>query len=58
MRYFNKCIFQAFIKEEERLSATVCAITAEACVVPRGALIKNPTGIVWENKTFIGMSIS
>jgi len=42
------------MKEEERLSAVVAAITSEAAVVPRGALFKNPTGVVWENKTFAG----
>ena len=34
----------------------MAAITAEAAIVPRGALMKNPTGIVWENKTFIGIN--
>ena len=45
-----------YMKEEERLSATVAAITAEAAVVPRGALLKSPTGLVYPNKTFEGLS--
>ncbi|CAL8111593.1 unnamed protein product [Orchesella dallaii] len=44
------------IKEEERLSATVMAIMNECAVVPRGALIKNANGLVYENKTFEGLS--
>ncbi|CAG7817052.1 unnamed protein product [Allacma fusca] len=45
-----------YIKEEERLSATVAAITAEAAVVPRGALLKSPTGLIYHNKTFEGLT--
>ncbi|XP_031341846.1 radial spoke head protein 9 homolog [Photinus pyralis] len=44
------------LKEEDRLSATVHAITNEAMIVPRGALFKRPDAVVVENQNFEGLS--
>lgn len=38
------------------MSATVLSIMNECAVVPRGALIKNANGLVYENKMFEGKS--
>ncbi|CAG7725007.1 unnamed protein product [Allacma fusca] len=42
-------------REEERLAATVAIIQSEAEIIPRGFLIKDPTGTVFQNKAFEGL---
>lgn len=44
------------LKEEDRLASVVHQIIKEAGVVPRGALFKNPEGVVIENLSFEGLS--
>nr|CAD7424659.1 unnamed protein product [Timema monikensis] len=44
------------LKEEDRLAATVEAISIDTAVVPRGALFKRPDGSVVENLTFAGLT--
>nr|XP_020479338.1 radial spoke head protein 9 homolog isoform X2 [Monopterus albus] len=46
------------VKEENRLAVTVHQIDEEASVVPRGAFVKNPHGLVQMNRTFGGLSQS
>ncbi|CAG2057819.1 unnamed protein product [Timema podura] len=45
------------LKEEDRLAATVEAISLDTAVVPRGALFKRPDGSVVENLTFAGLTV-
>ncbi|RXM27044.1 Radial spoke head protein 9-like [Acipenser ruthenus] len=42
------------IKEEQRLAAAISLIDKEAAVVPRGAYIKTPHGLVHTNRSFEG----
>ena len=42
------------IKEEDRLATVISAIDQEVAVVPRGALIRLPTGEVKRNRMFEG----
>ncbi|XP_063975146.1 radial spoke head protein 9 homolog [Diachasmimorpha longicaudata] len=44
-----------FLKEEDRLSATVEFITEECQIIPRGALYKHPDGSITENMVFQGL---
>lgn len=44
------------LKEEDRLASIVHQIINEAGVVPRGALFKNPEGMIIENLSFEGLS--
>jgi len=44
------------VKEEDRLATVVKYIDEEAMVVPRGAFIRNPAGIVTPNDGFSGMN--
>ncbi|CAH1792347.1 unnamed protein product [Owenia fusiformis] len=46
------------IKEEDRLSAVIDDIDQDVFIVPRGAFTKTPTGKVFENRTFEGLSVS
>ncbi|KAM6953883.1 radial spoke head protein 9 homolog [Aplochiton taeniatus] len=46
------------INEEKRLAAVVHTIDREGSVVPRGAFIKNPHGLVQTNRSFEGLSHS
>ncbi|KAG7509161.1 hypothetical protein JOB18_036296 [Solea senegalensis] len=46
------------VSEENRLAVTIHWIDEEASVVPRGAFIKNPHGIVQMNRSFCGLSDS
>jgi len=46
------------IKEEERLSATLSGIMNDGAVIPRGALLKTPTGLTIENQMFEGLNKS
>jgi len=43
------------IKEEERLAATVSAMTLDGAIAPRGAVIAEPAGMAEENPKFIGL---
>ncbi|KAL0967529.1 hypothetical protein UPYG_G00253400 [Umbra pygmaea] len=44
------------VNEETRLAATVHTIDEEVSVVPRGAFIKSPHGLVQTNRSFEGLS--
>lgn len=46
------------VKEEKRLAAVVHTIDKEVSVVPRGAFIKSPHGLVQTNRSFEGLSFS
>ncbi|XP_010880658.1 radial spoke head protein 9 homolog isoform X2 [Esox lucius] len=46
------------VNEEKRLAATVHTIDKEVSVVPRGAFIKSPHGVVQTNRSFQGLSFS
>ncbi|XP_046878309.1 radial spoke head protein 9 homolog isoform X1 [Hypomesus transpacificus] len=46
------------VKEEVRLAATVHTIDTEVSVVPRGAFIRSPHGLVQTNRSFEGLSFS
>lgn len=46
--------FQTKINEESRLAVTVHQIDEEVSVVPRGAFIKSPRGLVHINRSFVG----
>ncbi|XP_031722134.1 radial spoke head protein 9 homolog isoform X2 [Anarrhichthys ocellatus] len=50
--------FQTTVNEESRLAVTIHQIDEEASVVPRGALVKNPHGLVQINRSFGGLSHS
>ncbi|KAK9517591.1 hypothetical protein VZT92_022950 [Zoarces viviparus] len=50
--------FQATVNEESRLAVTIHQIDEEASVVPRGAFVKNPHGLVQINRSFGGLSHS
>jgi len=44
------------VKEETRLAAVVSVIDREAMIVPRGAYLRSPAGIVSRNASFAGLS--
>ncbi|XP_068198440.1 radial spoke head protein 9 homolog isoform X2 [Antennarius striatus] len=46
------------VSEESRLAVAVLQIDEEASVVPRGAFVKNPHGLVQVNRSFGGLSYS
>ena len=46
------------VREEERLTAVVDAISHDVTIVPRGAYIKNPQEVVLQNKSFRGWSLN
>ncbi|KAM8831596.1 radial spoke head protein 9 homolog [Spinachia spinachia] len=48
----------AKVSEESRLAVTVHQIDEEASVVPRGAFVKSPRGLVHVNRSFAGLSDS
>ena len=43
------------MKEEDRLAAVIGTIDDEVAVVPQGAYMKTPTGVVQQNDAFKGM---
>jgi len=45
------------IKEEIRLAATIAEIDQEVRIVPRGAFVKTPTGPVYSNRSFEGLTV-
>lgn len=45
---------QITVTEEKRLAVSVHQIDAEVSVVPRGAFIKSPRGLVQLNRSFCG----
>lgn len=47
-------VLQIKVKEEKRLASTVHTIDKEVSVVPRGAFIKSPHGLVQTNCSFEG----
>lgn len=49
---------EATVSEERRLAATVHQIDEDASVVPRGAFVKSPRGLVHVNRSFAGLSHS
>lgn len=49
--------FQTKVNEESRLAVTVHQIDEEVSVVPRGAFIKSPHGLVQVNRSFGGKYI-
>ncbi|XP_044025634.1 radial spoke head protein 9 homolog isoform X2 [Siniperca chuatsi] len=46
------------VNEESRLAVTVHQIDEEVSVVPRGAFVKSPHGLVQINRSFVGLSHS
>lgn len=44
------------VKEEARLATVIAKIDAEAMVVPRGAFLRTPAGLVHTNDSFSGLS--
>lgn len=46
------------IKEEDRLSAVIADIDSDVRIVPRGAYVKSPTGQVYKNRSFEGLSVA
>ncbi|KAM6906317.1 radial spoke head protein 9 homolog [Lycodopsis pacificus] len=46
---------ESTVNEESRLAVTIHQIDEEASVVPRGALVKNPHGLVQINRSFGGL---
>merc|ERR1712019_191080 len=45
------------VKEEARLATVISKIDSEAMIVPRGAFIRSPSGIVAQNDSFGGLSL-
>ena len=43
------------LKEEARLAAVIMKIDEEAMLVPRGAFLRSPAGIVMKNGSFSGL---
>merc|ERR1712110_27058 len=44
------------VKEEDRLATVIAKIDEQAMLVPRGAYLRSPAGIVTPNQSFTGMS--
>lgn len=44
------------VKEEDRLATVIMRIDQEACLVPRGAFLRSPGGIVSSNDGFSGLT--
>lgn len=44
------------MKEEDRVAAVVATIEEEVGIVPQGAVMKTPTGVVKINKAFEGVA--
>jgi len=44
------------MKEEDRLAAVVATIEEEVGIVPQGAVMKTPTGVVKRNNAFEGLA--
>ena len=49
-----KDVFQASLREEERLAATLWKIEQDALIIPRSAYVLQPNGNVERNRTFEG----
>ena len=47
-------LLKVLIKEEDRVASVISAIDQEIAVIPRGALVRTPTGIVKRNRMFEG----
>jgi len=46
------------IKEEDRLSAVIYDIDSDVRIVPRGAYVRSPTGLVYKNRSFEGLCVA
>lgn len=46
------------IKEEDRLASVIADIDEDVKIVPRGAFVKTPTGVVKPNRSFEGLTVS
>lgn len=46
------------VKEEDRLSAVLSDIDLDVRIVPRGSYVKTPTGQVYENRSFEGLTVA
>jgi radial spoke head protein 9 len=46
------------MKEEDRLAAVIVNIDQDVRIVPRGAFAKSPTGQVYRNRSFEGLSVA
>lgn len=46
------------IKEEDRLSSVIADIDEDVKIVPRGAFVKTPTGVVKPNRSFEGLTVT
>ncbi|XP_022189818.2 radial spoke head protein 9 homolog [Nilaparvata lugens] len=53
----NVLINEGKLKEENRLAATVHLINDETAVVPRGAYVKRPNGLIEPNQSFQGLQL-
>lgn len=47
-------LVKIMIKEEDRLAAVIAKIDEEVAVVPRGAYVRTPHGLVLKNRSFEG----
>ncbi|XP_014665626.1 PREDICTED: radial spoke head protein 9 homolog [Priapulus caudatus] len=50
--------FFTAMKEENRLASVIADIDDDAAIIPRGAYLRTPQGIVKPNKSFEGLSIA
>jgi len=46
------------IKEEDRLASVIADINDDVFIVPRGAYVRTPTGAIYKNRSFEGLSLS
>jgi len=48
-------VWQATLKEEDRLAAVIADIDHDIKIVPRGAYVQSPNGKIYENRSFGGI---
>lgn len=46
------------LKEEDRLAAVISEIDHDVAIVPRGAFVRSPTGEIYQNRAFDGLTLS
>jgi len=46
------------MKEEDRLAAVIAEIDQDVRIVPRGAFVQSPTGQVYKNRSFDGLTVA
>ncbi|XP_014239149.1 radial spoke head protein 9 homolog [Trichogramma pretiosum] len=57
MEPLNKDSTKTYLKEEDRLAATIYSIATNAAIIPRGAWIKLDDGRIIENMNFEGLDL-